>query len=66
MPTPPLNPEEFAALVAIDSSMRQRRPSPDLEIKLRRLGLIERDGRSGLPARTPRGDALVAAWRPQA
>jgi hypothetical protein len=56
-----LSPEEFAALVAIDSTMRQRRPSPDMEIKLRRLGLIERGGMSGLPARTAEGDALVAA-----
>ena len=55
-----LSPDEFAALVAIDSSMRQRRPSPEIEIKLRRLGLIERNGTSGLPARTAEGDRLVA------
>ena len=63
MPDQPLTPEEFAALVAIDSSMAQRRPSMDIEIKLRRLGLIERNGMSRLPARTAKGDALVAAAR---
>ena len=61
IPNASLSPEEFAALVAIDSTMQQRRPSPDMKIKLRRLGLIERDGMSGLPARTAEGDALVAA-----
>ncbi len=56
-----LSPDEFAALVAIDGSMRQLRPSPELEIKLRKLGLIERNRMSSLPARTAEGDALVAA-----
>ena len=31
MPNASLSPEEFAALVAIDSTMQQRRPSPDME-----------------------------------
>jgi len=36
--------EEFAALRSIDGSMLQRRPSPEMEIRLRSLGLIQRDG----------------------
>jgi len=31
IPNASLSPEEFAALVAIDSTMQQRRPSPDME-----------------------------------
>jgi hypothetical protein len=63
MPDDRLTDEEFAALVAIDSSIGQRRPSMDIEIKLRRLGLIERNGLSRLPARTAKGNALVAGRR---
>jgi hypothetical protein len=63
MPDTPLTPDEFAALVALDSSIGQRRPSMDMEIRLRFLGLIERDGLSRLPARTARGEALVWAGR---
>lgn len=59
-----LTAEEFAALVAIDSSFHQTRPSIELEMKLRGLGLIERNGLSRLPARTAKGDALVRAGRP--
>jgi hypothetical protein len=55
--------EDFAALVAIDSSISQRRPSMEVEIKLRRMGLIERSGLSRLPARTAEGNALVAGRR---
>ena len=53
--------EEFAALRSIDGSMSQRRPTPELEIRLRNLGLIHRNGMSRLPVRTPEGDALVKA-----
>ncbi len=63
MPDADLTDEEFAALVAIDSSFRQTRPSVELEMKLRGLGLIERNGMSRLPARTAKGDALVRAGR---
>jgi hypothetical protein len=63
MPHTPLTPEEFAALAAIDSSIGQRRPSIDMEVRLRRLGLIERAGLSRLPSRTLLGEALVRAGR---
>jgi hypothetical protein len=53
--------EEFAALRSIDGSILQRRPTPELEIRLRSLGLIHRNGMSRLPARTAEGDALVRA-----
>ncbi len=56
-----LTSEEFAALEAIDSSIRQRRPSVDVEVRLRHLGLIERSGLSQMPARTAKGEALVKA-----
>jgi hypothetical protein len=59
----PLTDEEFAALRSIDGSMLQRRPSMELEIRLRGLGLIDRDGMSRLPVRTAAGDALVRAGR---
>jgi hypothetical protein len=59
----PLNSEEFAALQSIDGSMLQRRPSMELEIRLRGLGLIHRDGMSRLPVRTAEGDALIKAGR---
>ena len=53
--------EEFTALRSIDGSMLQRRPSMEMEIRLRNLGLIHRDGMSRLPVRTAEGDALVKA-----
>ena len=57
-----LSPEELAGLVAIDGTMAQRRPPIDIEIKLRELGLIERNsGMSRLPIRTQRGHDLVKA-----
>lgn len=55
-----LTAEEFAGLAAIDGSMRQTRPAPEVEIKLRGLGLIARSMPSGLPMRTAKGDALVS------
>jgi hypothetical protein len=55
--------EEFAALRSIDGSMLQRRPTPEMEIRLRNLGLIHRNGMSRLPARTAEGDALIKAGR---
>jgi hypothetical protein len=39
--------------------MLQRRPSPEMEIRLRGLGLIQRDGMSRLPVRTAAGNALI-------
>ncbi len=54
-----LSPDEFAGLLAIDGSITQRRPSMDVEIRLRHLGLIERNGLSRLPIRTKRGNDLV-------
>ena len=54
-----LSPDEFAGLLAIDGSTTQRRPSMDVEIRLRHLGLIERNGISRLPIRTKRGNDLV-------
>jgi hypothetical protein len=63
MTAPSLTSEEFAALQSIDGSMLQRRPSMELEIRLRGLGLIHRDGLSRLPVRTAEGDALVKAGR---
>ena len=63
MTQPPLTEEEFAALQSIDGSMSQRRPSMELEIRLRVLGLIHRDGISRLPVRTAAGHALVKAGR---
>lgn len=60
-----LSPDEFAGLLAIDGSIAQRRPSMEIEIRLRQLGLIERSNISRLPIRTRQGDALVqAAERP--
>ena len=53
--------EELAALRSIDGSMLQRRPSPEMEIRLRGLGLIQRDGMSRLPVRTAEGNALIKA-----
>lgn len=59
--TGPLNAEEFAALLAIDGSLRARRPPAAIEIRLRRLGLIEPSPLSRLPVRTLKGEALIAA-----
>ena len=59
MATPGLSPDEFAGLLAIDGSIMQRRPSMEIEIRLRQLGLIERNGISRLPIRTKRGNDLV-------
>jgi hypothetical protein len=56
--------EEFTALRSIDGSMLQRRPSMEMEVRLRNLGLIHRDGMSRLPARTAEGNALIKAGRP--
>jgi hypothetical protein len=54
-----LSPDEFAGLLAIDGTLGQRRPSTEIEIRLRSLGLIERNGLSRMPIRTRRGDDLV-------
>lgn len=59
--TGPLNAEEFAALLAIDGSLRARRPPAATEIRLRRLGLIEPNPLSRLPVRTLKGEVLIAA-----
>jgi hypothetical protein len=56
-----LNAEEFAALLAIDGSLRASRPPAAIEIRLRRLGLIEPSPLSRLPVRTLKGEALIAA-----
>lgn len=56
-----LSPDEFAGLLAIDGTIAQRRPSMEIEIRLRQLGLIERNGISRLPIRTQRGNDLVKA-----
>lgn len=56
-----LTPEEFDALVGLDGSLQQRRPSPEVEKALRDLGLIERFRSSGLPVRTAAGNEVVAA-----
>jgi hypothetical protein len=59
-----LTDEEFAALVAIDGTMLQCRPFPDLERRLRQMGLIEPFRLSRLPIRTAKGEALVKANQP--
>ena len=56
--------EEFTALRSIDGSMLQRRPSMEMEVRLRNLGLIHRDGLSRLPVRTAEGNAVIKAGRP--
>lgn len=58
-----LNPDELAGLLAIDGSITQRRPSMEIEIRLRQLGLIERNGMSRLPTRTKRGNDLLKEGR---
>jgi hypothetical protein len=63
--TPDLTEQEFDALVGLDGTLQQRRPSPEIEKTLRDLGLIERFRWSGLPVRTASGSALVAAGREQ-
>lgn len=55
-----LTAEEFAGLAGIDGTLRQTRPAPEVEMKLRGLGLIARSIPSGLPIRTAKGDALIA------
>ncbi len=57
---PDLSPEEFAGLLAIDGSLLQQRPSTEIEIRLRQLGLIERNGISRMPIRTKRGNDWVS------
>lgn len=57
----PLSNEEFAALVAIDGGLMQRRPSREMEAKLRKLGLVYLFRPSGMPVRTAEGEALVKA-----
>lgn len=59
LPAPGLSPDEFAGLLAIDGSITRRRPSMEIEIRLRQFGLIERNGISRLPIRTRRGNDLV-------
>lgn len=54
-----LSSDEIAGLLAIDGTMGQRRPSIEIEIRLRSFGLIERNGLSRMPLRTRRGDDLV-------
>jgi hypothetical protein len=54
-----LTPEEVTALRAIDGSYHQRRPAPELEATLRKLGLIEPSQLSRQPRRTARGEAVV-------
>lgn len=54
-----LSPDELVGLLVIDGSITQRRPSMEIEIRLRQFGLIERNGMSRLPARTKRGNDLV-------
>jgi hypothetical protein len=56
---PVLSEEEFAGLKAIDGSWFQQRPSIEVEIVLRKLGLIQRDGLAGMPFRTSLGDEFV-------
>lgn len=64
MSEPNLTPEELAGLQAIDGTMAQRRPSIEVEIRLRTLGLIERTGLSRLPIRTRRGNDMVKQHTP--
>lgn len=54
-----LSSDEIAGLLAIDGTMGQRRPSIEIEIRLRSFGLIERNGLSRMPLRTRRGDDVV-------
>jgi hypothetical protein len=60
-PATPDRGDAFHSLVALDGSMRQVRPSPEMEAYLRYIGLIESSPISRLPVRTPKGEALVAA-----
>lgn len=52
--------EELAGLIAIDGTMTQHRPPPEVETRLRLLGLIDRNSISRLPIRTMRGQRLVS------
>jgi hypothetical protein len=60
-PATPDRGDAFHSLVALDGSMMQVRPSPEMEAYLRYIGLIESSPISRLPVRTPKGEALVAA-----
>jgi hypothetical protein len=59
-PATPKRGDTFHSLVALDGSMLQVRPSPEMEAHLRYIGLIESSPISRLPVRTPKGEALVA------
>jgi hypothetical protein len=54
-----LNPEEATALLVIDGSYHQRRPSPELEARLRERSLIEPSRMSRQPRLTAKGDAVA-------
>jgi hypothetical protein len=56
-----LTPEEATALLAIDGSY-QRGPSPELEARLRELGLIELSRLSRQPRLTAKGDAVAQSF----
>lgn len=58
-----LTAEELAGLIAIDGTIRQKRPQAEIEIRLRLLGLIDRNSISRLPIRTKRGQELVRELR---
>ena len=60
-PRLPLTAEEFDALVALDGGLRQQRQMPEIELRLRHLGLIEPHPFSGLPMRTEAGELWLAA-----
>jgi hypothetical protein len=57
-----LTPEEATALRAIDGSYHQRGPSPELEARLRELGLIELSRLSRQPRLTAKGDAVAQSF----
>lgn len=56
----PLSAQEFAALVALDGGLRQQRQPPEVELRLRHLGLIEPHPFSRLPMRTKAGQLWIA------
>ena len=60
-PHTPKTGDAFHSLVALDGSILQARPSPEMEAYLRYKGVIESSPFSRLPVRTPKGEALVAA-----
>jgi hypothetical protein len=49
-------------LLAIDGSYHQRGPSPELEARLRELGLIELSRLSRQPRLTAKGDAVAQSF----